>query len=187
VTPLAFDVVINGRPWNVAIEAGAAPGQFNVAVNGRTRAVDVSWIDRDTLSLLDDGASSEVRVHQREVGALVVAIDGRTFEAQVSNTASPRESFERRAGRAVQDPSYIATKAGPHTIKAPMPGRIVRVLVAVGDRVSARQPVVIVEAMKMENELRSSGTGVVKEIRVQQGQAIDTGVVLLVIDYAASL
>jgi pyruvate carboxylase subunit B len=62
-----------------------------------------------------------------------------------------------------------------------MPGRVVRVLAAVGDRVAARQGLVVVEAMKMENELRSSRDGVVTEIRVAPGTAVDAGTVLVVV------
>ena len=63
-----------------------------------------------------------------------------------------------------------------------MPGRIVRVLVGVGDRVTARQPVLVVEAMKMENELRSPRDGVVTEVRVVPGAAVESNAVLIVID-----
>ena len=66
-------------------------------------------------------------------------------------------------------------------VKAPMPGRVVRVLVAVGDRVIARQGVVVVEAMKMENELRGPRDGIVKEVGVVPGAAVETGAVLVVI------
>jgi biotin carboxyl carrier protein len=62
-----------------------------------------------------------------------------------------------------------------------MPGRVVRVLVSVGDHVSARQGVVVVEAMKMENELRASRDGVVKEVLVEPGAAVETGAVLVVV------
>jgi pyruvate carboxylase subunit B len=63
-----------------------------------------------------------------------------------------------------------------------MPGRVVRVLVAVGDRVTAGQGVVVVEAMKMENDLRTPTDGVVKEILVVPGAAVDSGAVLIVVD-----
>ena len=63
-----------------------------------------------------------------------------------------------------------------------MPGRVVRVLVATGDTVEARQPVVVVEAMKMENELRSPKTGRVKEVSVAAGTSVEAGRVLVVID-----
>jgi biotin carboxyl carrier protein len=63
-----------------------------------------------------------------------------------------------------------------------MPGRVLRVLVGVGDRVTARQPVVVVEAMKMENELRSPRDGVVTEVLVAPGAAVESNAVLMVID-----
>jgi biotin carboxyl carrier protein len=65
---------------------------------------------------------------------------------------------------------------------APMPGRVVRVLVAAGDTVTARQPVVVVEAMKMENELRSPKAGRVKDVAVAAGASVEAGRVLIVIE-----
>ena len=63
-----------------------------------------------------------------------------------------------------------------------MPGRVVRVLVSIGDRVLAGQPIVVVEAMKMENELRSPKDGVVREVNVQAGGAVEARAVLVVIE-----
>ena len=73
------------------------------------------------------------------------------------------------------------TSSGPQRLAAPMPGKVVRVLVSVGDAVFARQPVVVVEAMKMENELRASREGTVTEIHVREGMSVDAGALLLVI------
>ena len=176
---MIFDIAVNGRPWKVGIEPAEGIEQFSVTVNGRTRAVDASWIDGHTLSVIVEGVSREVRLQSLEAGVLHVAIDGRAFEAVVSKRG--------RANFAEPGQKGPAPFSGNQAVKAHMPGRIVRVLVAVGDRVMARQPVVIVEAMKMENELRSSGAGVVKEINVQEGAVIESGAVLLVIDYAAAL
>ena len=70
---------------------------------------------------------------------------------------------------------------GPAAPVAPMPGKIVRVLVKAGDSVGPRQPVVVVEAMKMENELRASREGTVAEIHAREGMSVDAGALLLVI------
>ncbi|HKY22095.1 MAG TPA: biotin/lipoyl-containing protein [Vicinamibacterales bacterium] len=164
-----FDVTVGGRPWKVAIEPATRPGQFTVAVASRTRVLDVSWIDKDTLSLVDGSVVREVRLDRRSSGSFGVAIGGRTFEAVVA--------VKRRGQR--RHPESCAASAA---VKAAMPGRVVRVLVAVGDRVIARQPVMIVEAMKMENELRAAVDGVVKEINVPEGAAVDAGAVLIVIE-----
>jgi biotin carboxyl carrier protein len=98
-----------------------------------------------------------------------VEFGGRLYEAFVS-----RRKREREAVPAV-------VEGASHAVKAPMPGRVMRVLVAVGDRVTARQGVVVVEAMKMENELRSPRDGTVKEVGVVAGATVETGAVLVVI------
>ena len=71
--------------------------------------------------------------------------------------------------------------SGPQRLAAPMPGKIVRVLVKQGEAVTARQPLVVIEAMKMENELRAASDGLVAEIHVQDGQSVEAGALLAVI------
>jgi biotin carboxyl carrier protein len=71
---------------------------------------------------------------------------------------------------------------GPAAIVAPMPGRVVKVLVKQGDLVAARQPLVVVEAMKMENELRAPRAGTVIEVRVSEGMSVDPHMVLMMLE-----
>jgi biotin carboxyl carrier protein len=85
----------------------------------------------------------------------------------------------RRTGRAADTG---AAGHGEQRIAAPMPGRVVRVLVGAGDDVAARQPVVVVEAMKMENELRAPRAGRVKDVAVAAGASVEAGRVLVVIE-----
>ncbi len=95
----------------------------------------------------------------------------------VNGTAVPlalRTSAQRRRAG--------ASDAGDGRVVAPMPGRVVKVLVAAGTRVEARQGVVVVEAMKMENELRAPRAGVVREVRVAEGASVEAQAVLVVID-----
>jgi biotin carboxyl carrier protein len=91
----------------------------------------------------------------------------------------PAAGFRRRktAGRDVAD----ATN-GPVAIAAPMPGRVVKVLVSAGDAVAARQGLIVIEAMKMENELRAPRAGTVQEVRAAQGAAVEAGAVVVVIE-----
>jgi biotin carboxyl carrier protein len=168
------DVSVDGRPWQVAVEPTDDPGRFAVTIKGTRRVVDASWIDSDTLSLLDGMVAREVRIHRRDDGAVGVEIAGRVYDATVSISAKrDREPVAQGAG--------TRTGAASAIIKAPMPGRVVRVLVAVGDHVTARQGVVVVEAMKMENELRAPREGVVEQIAVIPGSAVEAGAVLVVI------
>jgi biotin carboxyl carrier protein len=170
-----FDVAVNGRPWKVAIEPAERRGEFTVVVKGKKRVVDASWIDTDTLSLIDGSTAREARISKRDSGALSLTIGGRVFEAVVSRGRVPFS--DPVPGKKVPD-----AVSGPAAVRAPMPGRVVRVLVAVGDRVTAGQGLVVVEAMKMENELRSPKDGVVKDVTAQTGTAVDAGAVLVVVE-----
>ena len=170
------DVMVNGRPWKVAVDPAEPAGTFTVTIKGRSRIIDASWIDEDTLSLIDAGTAREIRFHARtDNSAVGVEIAGVLYEAVLF----PGDAKRGREG-------FSTTKSGktppdPVSIKAPMPGRVVRVLVAVGDRVNAGQPVVVVEAMKMENELRTPRDGTVTQIAVAPGAAVEAGAVLLVV------
>ncbi len=75
-----------------------------------------------------------------------------------------------------------AVRAGPAPIVAPMPGLIVRISVAVGDKVEAGQGVVVMEAMKMENELRATASGTVRRVEVAPGTAVEKGALLVALD-----
>ena len=169
---MTLDVSVDGRPWKVGIEPAERPGQFAVTVKGRRRVIDASWVDAETLSLLDGGTVHEIRLLRRENGAVGVDLAGRVYEVAIEKRF--RDPFSGGDDGGKKAPGAIS-------IKAPMPGRVARVLVAVGDRVTARQGIVVVEAMKMENELRAPRDGVVKEVAVKPGAAVETNAVLVVI------
>ncbi len=90
---MTVDVSVDGHPWKVAIEPAERPGQFAVTVKGKRRVIDASWIDADTLSLLDGALVHEIRLDRRENGAVGVEIGGRVYEAVAS----------RRDGRGFPD------------------------------------------------------------------------------------
>jgi biotin carboxyl carrier protein len=165
-----FDVSVNGKPWKVAIEDAGQAGRYTVTVKGKRREMDAVWIDADTLSLIDtqSGIARDIALTPR--GSEVdVAVGGSVYRVMAVN----RGQTPSRGS----DPYSIQDGR----VTAPMPGRVVRVLVAVGDNVTARQPVVVMEAMKMENELRAGIDGSVAQILVQEGMAVDTGAVLVVV------
>ena len=115
-----------------------------------------------------------------EAGAVGVEIGGTLYEAIASRRWTGATGSAGARG-AMGRPTVHSAYADAAFVKAPMPGRIVRVLVGVGDRVAARQPVVTVEAMKMENELRSPRDGVVTQVLVAPGAAVESGAVLIVV------
>jgi pyruvate carboxylase subunit B len=106
-------------------------------------------------------------------GRYTLWVDGYRFEA---------EGLDERT-RAIRDLSAAsAGPVGPAPILAPMPGLIVRVNVAVGDRVEAGQGVVVIEAMKMENELRATTAGIVRSVEVSAGAVVEKGMLLVALE-----
>lgn len=154
-------------------------GVYHVTIDGATHVVDAVRIDQATLSLLvhgGDGATAPRSISAavapgRLPGAFDVYVEGRLVSVQVQNGSG----LGRRTVGA-------ATGAGPQRVVAPMPGKVVRVLVAPGDEVTARQGLVVVEAMKMENELKAARDGRVKDVAVAEGQSVDAGTVLVLVE-----
>ena len=123
----------------------------------------------------EGGRSYEVAVVERPGGDLTVHVNGRPIAV--------RSSRFGHGGRRTRPGARIeAARHGPQRVVAPMPGRIARVLVKAGDVVAARQGLVVVEAMKMENELRSPRAGTVTEVRAVEGALVDANAVLIVVE-----
>jgi len=170
---MTFDIEINGRARTVSVERADA-GRYRVMVDGHAHLVDAARIGNLGLSLLraGDGASRDIQISPgSSPGEVLVRLDGRSVTVLVDG---------RRTGRASADGGTHSR--GEQSVVAPMPGRVVRLLVARGDDVAARQGVVVVEAMKMENELRSPKAGRVKEVAVTAGASVEAGRVLIVIE-----
>lgn len=133
-------------------------------------APDGSW------SVRPEGGTTQERVWlDRGPGRPTYAGTGRDTAPVIVRTAA-----EAALAAALEEASGGAGGGG--AVKAPMPGRIVKALVAEGDEVAAGAPVIIVEAMKMENEVLSEGTGVVRRILVSAGDTVDAGAVLVEIE-----
>jgi len=171
---MTFEVELNGRIRSVSIERAGSRDRFRVTVDGVPTLVDAQPGGEFGMSLLfPDGAHAGARVALTPgtaPGELLACLRGRTTAVVVNG---------RRSGRAVDGGS---TAPGEQKVLAPMPGRVVRVLVAPGDEVQVRQAVVVVEAMKMENELRSPKAGRVKDVAVTPGALVEAGRVLMVIE-----
>jgi len=183
---MTFEVEVGGRTFTVAVERTDRAGRFRVALDGVPRLIDVSRTGDFGLSLLVMGT---VPLPGSEQGT--VPLSPRSADVQIVPGGGHGELFVGLQGRTIGvtvNGRRSAHAEGPlhgHgqvTIVAPMPGRVVRVLVAAGDPVDVRQPVVVVEAMKMENELRAPRAGHVREIAVAPGTSVEAGRVLAVIE-----
>jgi biotin carboxyl carrier protein len=175
-----YEVEIGDRRRQIVVTR--AGDGFAVSVDGRTRQVDAARIDAHTLSLVLDSVWPDQTPGTSRPGHEVsIAADPVSGQLTVHVGSTPVAvtlNGRRRWGRKDEG---AGSGSGPQRLVAPMPGKVVRVLVKAGDLVTARQPVVVVEAMKMENELRATREGTVAEIHVREGMSVDAGALLLVI------
>jgi biotin carboxyl carrier protein len=160
-----FDAATGGE--TARIEVRETTGRYRVTVGERTLELDVVKTSDHDFSVLIDGVSHDVTV-EKTSGGFAVLVRGDRFDVDLKDAVK---------GLALGP----AAHAGPLKLTAPMPGKIVKVLVAAGEAVEAGHGVLVMEAMKMENELKAGRAGTVQEIRVKEGQAVEMGALLLVI------
>jgi len=174
---MTYEIEIGDRVTTVTVQRQG--GHLHVTADGRTHVVDVHRVEAGRLSMLigEVGASPTRSVDagvatRASAGAFDVHVEGRTLAVQVRPAGAPGR--RRDAG--------AAHGSGPQRVLAPMPGKVVRVLVKPGDAVQPRQGLVVVEAMKMENELRAARAGCVREVAVAEGQSVEAGATLIVVE-----
>jgi len=170
-----YEVEVAGKPRSVTVDR--VGGGFAVLVDGRAWHVDAARIDPQTLSLIVAGLSRKGDTRRRSYDAVVVP--GVAGQTSVQIGAVP-VGINFNGSRRRRDEGGKGGD-GPQRISAPMPGKVSRLLVAVGDAVAPKQPLVVVEAMKMENELRAAQAGVVSDVHVKEGASVEAGALLMVI------
>jgi biotin carboxyl carrier protein len=161
--------------------------KYEVLIGGKTRVVEITRVENDwqiildgtsfdasavevapnTFSILLNGASHQVRIAPHPDGSLSLYSGGAEYRAEVND---PRVWRGRKHGALEAE--------GRQQITAPMPGKIVRVLVGEGDSVEAGQGLLVVEAMKMQNEIRSPKAGKVEKLLAKENQAVNAGDIL---------
>jgi biotin carboxyl carrier protein len=149
----------------------AGEGRYKLTLAGVTHMVDALTLDHGAVSMLVDGQSYSVEFDESG-DDIVVTLRGLVTHIDVADDRKLR----LRAGSATFDAK------GRQTVVAPMPGKVTRVLVKVGDEVQQGQGLVVVEAMKMENELKSPKAGTVVELFAQEGSAVENNARLVVVE-----
>ena len=163
---MKYFAAVNGQEYEIEIEDG------QVLVDGEAIVVDVSQIGVPELySILLNGHSYEVLVEEKRQ-EYAVTLAGQQFHVQVEDERSRRLNAGRKG-------PLVPT--GELVVKAPIPGLVVKVLVQEGEDIPEDHPLVILEAMKMENEIRSLRAGVVRSVDVVAGQRVEQGAALLVL------
>jgi biotin carboxyl carrier protein len=165
---MVYEVIVGGKPHRLELEKAAAG--WECRLDGQTVHIDALIPRRDVLSLLIDGRAYEIKREQTATD-LHMWVGSRRFAVELHD---PRSLRSRQ--KAVGD------EKGPKKILAPMPGRVVRLLVAENAEVEVGQGIVVVEAMKMQNEIKSPKKGVVKKISTTPGAAVNPGDVLAIVE-----
>ena len=163
---MKLNLKVNGNPREIEILSREPACRFRL--DGAERAADVTMPEPGLYSILLDGHSYDVQV-ERTPRHLIVVLRGHRFEIEVHD---PRRWSRQAAGRRGGD---------LETITAPMPGKVVRVLAAQGEAVEPGQGILVVEAMKMQNELKATRAGRVISVTVQEGATVTAGEVLATI------
>jgi biotin carboxyl carrier protein len=164
---MLYDVIIDGK--NYRLELNRTDGRWSCRLDGREVEVEAILARPDVLSLRIGNSAYEVKSER-------VANDLHLW------VGSTRFAVEVRDPRSLRGRSRAADDQGPKKITAPMPGKVVRLIVRQGDEVEAGGGVAVVEAMKMQNEIKSPKKGTVQKVLVTEGTAVNAGDVLAIVE-----
>ena len=169
--------------------------KLTAEVEGQSYALELRRREGARVEATIDGRRYELEAHETEAGAFLLLADGRVYECRAKRAgAEASGTCEVQIGDEIFrvslfDPKRLrgargagAEASGRAQVTASMPGKVVRVLVAVGATVEAGEGLVVVEAMKMQNELKSPKSGTVVEVRADPGATFNAGDVLVVVE-----
>lgn len=180
---MIFEVATGERVRTVSVVRKGA--LLHVELDGRVHVVDARRVNDLAVSLLVQSGTDSTPVRSIDASFAAQAVTG-DFDVHVAGRTVPVQirpsTWQTRHGAPSALKAGQLSGSGPQRVTSPMPGKIVRVLVEAGDQVVAKQGLVVVEAMKMENELRAARDGRVRELSVVPGQSVDAGTVLLVVE-----
>jgi biotin carboxyl carrier protein len=166
---MTYDVVVDGKTQQVELRRGDKT--WLCKVDGQEIEVDAALTARDVLSMLVGAKAYEIKRERSLQGELHMVIGSARYAVDVQD---PRSLRTRRA--------VGGAETGPQKLKAPMPGKIVRILVNENDEVKSGQGIVVMEAMKMQNEMKSPKDGRVQKILTAEGSIVNAGDTLAIIE-----
>ncbi len=167
---MTLSIEVNGTLHKLELEKIDEESGYRVVLDGQQIAVDARLLREGVLSLIVDGTAYRCVLDEDPVApAIYVGSNRYTYRIE-----DPRSLGSRRGKKGLA--------AGPVSIVAPMPGRVVRVLAQEGDEVASHQGIVVIEAMKMQNELKAPKAGRVSRIMVEVGSAVNSGQPLAIIE-----
>ena len=159
---MKYEVLLAGTTR--VVELSRPDDGWKISLDGKELDVSVMEVAPNTFSVLLNGESHQIRIAPRPDGTLTLHTGLAEYQAEVND---PRLWRGRKHG--------VLDVAGRQQIAAPMPGKVVRLLVKEGDLVAAGQGLLVVEAMKMQNEVRSPKAGKVEKLLVKENQPVNAG------------
>ena len=162
---MRFAALISGEKHEVDIVP--RDGRYECRVDGSEIQIDIVQISAEALSIIFRGKSYEVRRGPNRT----ILVGQNSYEVDLTDPRSWRARHQIRSG-----------ESGPQKLAASMPGKVVRVLVEVGAHVQAGEGLVVIEAMKMQNEVRAPREGRVTSVPVHEGQAVNSGEVVAIVE-----
>jgi biotin carboxyl carrier protein len=169
-SPTGIQIVIDGKLVTLELSRNTTNDRWFGTLDGHPIEIDARLVQPGVVSVIVQGHSYRCILDEGPVET-AIQTGGQRFLASIEDPRS-MTARHRKGG----------TSGGQQVIKAPMPGRIIRLLVQTGDEVAAHQGVVVIEAMKMQNELKATRAGRVAEIRAEAGATVAAGEVLLLIE-----
>jgi biotin carboxyl carrier protein len=164
---MTYDVVVDSKSYR--LDLTQVEGRWSCRLDGREIEVDAVLARPDVLSLRIGNNAYEVKC-ERVANDIHIWVGSRRFAPEV------------RDPRSLRSRSRAVDEHGPRRLTAPMPGKIVRILMAQGSEVDAGTGVLVVEAMKMQNEVKSPKKGTIQKILVTEGAAVNAGDVLAIVE-----
>ncbi len=165
---MTYDVTIDGKSFRLELER--ADGRWHCRLDGREVRMDAVLARRDVLSLLIEGKAHEIK-RERTATDMHLWVGGARYAAELRD---PRSLRSRK--------TVAEDETGPKKLTAAMPGKVVRLLIREQDEVEAGQSILVVEAMKMQNEIKSPKKGIVQKIVAREGDNVNPGDVLAVVE-----
>jgi len=171
-----YEVIVGDKNYRLDLERANSPeSHWLCKLNGQEIALDVVQVGENLLSIVIGGRSFEVRreaaIQANGTDVEQVFVCGKLYQTSVRDARSLRSRRRRATG-----------DAGPLKVRASMPGKVVRVLANKGDSIRIGHGILVIEAMKMQNEVRSPKDGTVKEMHAREGMNVNAGDVLVVLE-----
>ena len=166
---MIYDIIVDGKTHQVELSRGEK--SWLCKVDGEDVEIDAALTARDIVSVLVGNKAYEIKRERSLQGELHMIIGSARYAVDVQD---PRSLRTRRA--------ISGAEAGPQKLRAPMPGKIVRVLVSENDEVKVGQGIIVMEAMKMQNELKSPKDGKVRKLLTAEGSTVNAGDTLAIVE-----